>query len=250
MKTVNNDPTHRLPERELERHHHQLLQRRHLRRRRRPRVGPRLHRVHPRPDLPVAVRCAQRVLLRHLGRDRRPDQRPHGRRRGRHRRQARRRPVLDVHPRRDRWSINSPASIAGPATGGAASFGPVFDQAGVTTDVVVGQDAANRRRPDHDRRVHGAHQRRRRRRQVRATSTAAPARFEVKANNAEAAGAAGIVVGTTSRPGADLDVRRRRHLRPDGHPRGRRRRIKSARAPVNVTIRDSGTDPGPTPTAG
>ena len=35
-----------LPQRQLERHDHQLLQRRHLRRRRRPRVGPRLHRVH------------------------------------------------------------------------------------------------------------------------------------------------------------------------------------------------------------
>ena len=47
MQTVNNDPTHRLPERQLERRHHQLLQRRHLGRRGRPRVGPRLHRVHP-----------------------------------------------------------------------------------------------------------------------------------------------------------------------------------------------------------
>ena len=82
MRTVNNDPAHRLPERQLERHHDELLQRRHLRRRRRTRVGPRLHRVHQRPHLPVAAGCAQRVLLRHLGRDRRPDQRPDGRRRG------------------------------------------------------------------------------------------------------------------------------------------------------------------------
>ena len=99
MITVNNDPTHRLPQRQLERRHHQLLRRRLLRRRRRPRVGPRLHRVHLRPDLPVAVRCAQRVLLRRLGRDRRPDQRPPGRGRGRHRRQASRRPVLARTPR-------------------------------------------------------------------------------------------------------------------------------------------------------
>ena len=48
--------------------------RRHGRRRRRARVGPRLHRVHPRPDLPVAAGRAQRVVLGHLGRDGRPDQ--------------------------------------------------------------------------------------------------------------------------------------------------------------------------------
>ena len=57
MITVNNDPTHRLPQRQLERRHHQLLQRRHRRRHGRPRVGPRLHRVHLRADLPVAVRA-------------------------------------------------------------------------------------------------------------------------------------------------------------------------------------------------
>ena len=54
-------PGHRLPERQLERRDHQLLRRRLLRRRRGARVGPRLHRVHLRPDLPVAVGCAQRV---------------------------------------------------------------------------------------------------------------------------------------------------------------------------------------------
>ena len=64
-----------LPQRQLERRDHQLLQRRDVRRRRRPRVGPRLHRVHLRPDLPVAVGRAQRVVLRRVGRDRRPHQR-------------------------------------------------------------------------------------------------------------------------------------------------------------------------------
>ncbi len=84
----------RLPERQLERHDHELLQRRHLRRRRRARVGSRLHAVHARPDLPVAAGRAQRVLLGHLGRDGRPDQR------GRHRRAGRGphgRRLLDVH---------------------------------------------------------------------------------------------------------------------------------------------------------
>ena len=59
MQSVNNDPTIACPERELERRDHQLLQRRHGRRCRRARMGPRLHRVHARPDLPMAVGCAQ-----------------------------------------------------------------------------------------------------------------------------------------------------------------------------------------------
>ena len=75
MRAVNNDPTHRLPECQLERHHDELLQRRDRRRRRRARVGPRVHRVHPQPDLPVAAGRTERVLLGHLGRGRRPDQR-------------------------------------------------------------------------------------------------------------------------------------------------------------------------------
>ena len=68
-------PRHRLPQRQLERPDDQLLRRGDLRRRRLARVGPRLHRVHLRADLPVPVGCAQRVLLRRLGRDPRPDQR-------------------------------------------------------------------------------------------------------------------------------------------------------------------------------
>lgn len=39
-------------------------------------------------------------------------------------------------------TINAPADIAGPCESAPAQFGPVFDKTGVTTDVVVGQDAA------------------------------------------------------------------------------------------------------------
>ena len=43
-------------------------------------------------------------------------------------------------------TINAPAEIAGPCAGAAAaSFGPVFDKAGVTTDVVVGHGPGRRR---------------------------------------------------------------------------------------------------------
>ena len=75
-------PRHQLPQRQLERRLGQLLHQRLRRRRGFPRVGPRLHRVHQQPDLPVAVGRAQRVVLRHLGRDHRPAQRPRHRRAG------------------------------------------------------------------------------------------------------------------------------------------------------------------------
>ncbi len=222
MNTVNNDPTHRLPQRELERHDHQLLQRRHLRRRRRPRVGPRLHRVHPRPDLPVAVRCPQRVLLRHLGRDRRPDQRPHGRRRGRHHAKRTGGPVLHVHPRRRPLDINSPASVAGPCNAAPAAFGPVFDQTGVTDDVVVGQDARDPGATATDGCT------------ALSNAAAVAGKFvyvdrgtlhlpDQGETTPTAAGAEGIVVGDNVGGGAPISMSgTSRHLRPDGHPRGRR----------------------------
>ena len=60
-------PDDQLPERQLERRDHELLQRCYRRRRRRARVGPRLHAVHVRPDLPVAVGGAERGVLGYLG---------------------------------------------------------------------------------------------------------------------------------------------------------------------------------------
>ena len=83
-------PADQLPQRQLERLDHQLLRRRHVRRRRVARVGPRLHRVHQRADLPVPVRCAQRVVLRRVGRVPRPDQRSRGRGRDLRRQASRR----------------------------------------------------------------------------------------------------------------------------------------------------------------
>ena len=114
--------------------------------------------------LPVAVGSPQRVLLRRLGRDRRPDQRPPGRGRGRHRHPARRSASARSTPgARSVWSSTRPHRSAGPCTAAPAAFGPVFTQAGVTDDVVVATDAA----PGHHGRLHGDHQRRCRFRQLR-----------------------------------------------------------------------------------
>ena len=191
-------PADQLPQRQLERRHHQLLQRRHLRRRRRPRVGPRLHRVHLRPDLPVPVRCPQRVLLRRLGRDRRPDQR-HARTRARATSPPSAPTALcsSTAPARRRHDASTaPPASAGPCVAGGGLRSPSRSPTtGVTADVVV------------------AH-RRRRRRPARPpptaarrsptpppspasgpTSTAAPAPSPPRSPNAEAAGATGIVVG-------------------------------------------------------
>ena len=91
-------------------------------------MGPRLHRVHQRPDLPVAVRRAQRVVLRHLGRDRRPDQRPRGRGRGRHRASVPTGCAPRTPPRCPPLRINAPAAIAKDCLTGGASFGPPLDR--------------------------------------------------------------------------------------------------------------------------
>jgi Zn-dependent metalloprotease len=137
--------------------------------------------------------------------------------------------------------INSPASAAGPCTAAPAAFGPVFDQTGVTTDVVVGQDAANPAGPtttdgctalSNGAAVTGKF--------VyvdRGTCT-----FQVKANNAAAAGARGIVVGDNVAGRAPISMSGNADIfglmvtLEDGA------RIKSA-GTVNATIRDTGTAP-------
>ena len=76
------------------------------------RMGPRLHRVHPRPDLRLAAGRAQRVLLRHLGRDGRSHQRPHdGCARSPRARRIRAPSTGGSHPLT--FTVNSPAPIAG-----------------------------------------------------------------------------------------------------------------------------------------
>ena len=236
-----------LPQRQLERHHHQLLQRRHLRRHRLPRVGPRLHRVHLRPDLPVAVRRPQRVLLRHLGRDRRHDQRPPRRGRGRHHRQAHRRASARRTPARDLERRPSPPRRPSPAraTRAPASFGPVFDTTGVTTDVVVGTDAADAtgapapptaaRRSTNAAAVAGKF----------AYVDRGTCTFAVKVDNAEAAGATGIVIGNNVADAADLDrPATGRHLRRHDRRRPTATQIKSrGRAPSTSRSQDADDDP-------
>ena len=137
--------------------------------------------------------------------------------------------------------VNSPASAVGPCTAAPASFGPVFDQAGVTTDVVVGQDAANTEGPSA---TDGC--------TALSNSTAVAGKFvyvdrgtctfQVKANNAAAAGAEGIVVGDNVAGRAPIsmsgaaDIYGLMVTLEDGS------RIKGA-GTVNATVRDSGTAP-------
>ena len=91
------------------------------------------------------------------------------------------------------FTINSPASIAGPCDAAPASFGPVFDATGQTSDLVVGQDGAS----DGGTATDGC---------SAFTNAAAisgkfvyvdrgSCAFADKADNADAAGAIGIVVG-------------------------------------------------------
>ena len=229
-------PADRVPQRELERLHDQLLHRRHLRRRRRPRVGPRLHRVHLRPDLPVAVRRAQRGLLRHLGRDPRPDQQPRGRRRGRPRPPSGATGLCSAHPRRHRRDINAPTARrrrrarALPRPPSARSFTP----AGVTVGRRGRHRRGQRRRPDSTTDGCTAdHQRRRRRRQVGlrrprhlrlpGQGPQRPGRRRQRPSSSATAAPAALSVS-----GDDAAI-----YGLDGHPADGTR-IKSAGGPVNV----------------
>ena len=135
-------------------------------------------------------------------------------------------------------TINSPAAIAGPCAGSAAAaFGPVFDKTGVTTDVVVGTDAADEDGPTTtdgcspldnaadvaDNFVYVD----------RGTCT-----FAVKIENAEAAGATGIIFGdnVANRPPISVagvsDLYGLMVTQADGT------KIKSVAGPVNMTIQD------------
>ena len=146
--TVNNDPTIAVPQRQLERHHHQLLHGvtsddvvAHE-------WGHAYTEYTQRPDLPVAVRCAQRVLLRHLGRDARPDQQPRRRGRGRHHRQASGRHVLALHARCRRLElIMTPRRASpGPARPAPRRSARPSTTTGFTDDVVRGDRPGRRGR--------------------------------------------------------------------------------------------------------
>jgi Zn-dependent metalloprotease len=139
--------------------------------------------------------------------------------------------------------INAPASIARVCEAAPAAFGPVFDQAGTTSDLVVGTDA------DED----GAG--------TAATTTdgcsafdnaaeidgifvyvdRGACTFQTKVDNAEAAGATGIVVGnhTAGQPPFPMSGTADIYGVMIGVEDGAA--IKSATETVNVTVRDIDT---------
>nr|WP_276592204.1 M4 family metallopeptidase [Nocardioides lijunqiniae] len=91
-------------------------------------------------------------------------------------------------------TINSPAGAAGPCKAVAAAFGPAYDTTGVTTDVVVATDAANTEGPvttdgctayTNAVEVSGKY----------AYVDRGTCTFQIKVDQATAAGATGIVVG-------------------------------------------------------
>ncbi len=133
------------------------------------------------------------------------------------------------------FTINTPASIAGPCNAAPASFGPVYDATGKTSDVVVGRDRAT----DGTSATDGC--------TAFTNASALSGKFVyvdrgacalvAKANNALAAGAIGIVVGNNDAAEApfsmsgDTDIYGVMIGKADGQ------RIKSAVGPVNVTVK-------------
>jgi Zn-dependent metalloprotease len=137
-------------------------------------------------------------------------------------------------------TINSPADIAGPCDAEAASFGPVFDKTGVTTDVVVGQDAVEEGGTATDGCSPFSNAAQLSGKFVYADRGLCT--FATKAANAQAAGATGLIVGDNvagrepiSMSG-DADIYGLMIRQEDGT------KIKSATGTVNVTIKDIDTD--------
>jgi Zn-dependent metalloprotease len=138
-----------------------------------------------------------------------------------------------------RLDINTPANIAGPCRAAPAAFGPIFDQTGVTANVVVGRDA---RGPD-DTPTNGCSP---------FNNAAAIAgdlvyvdrglcTFQTKVDNASAAGAQGIIVGDNVRGEAPFQMTGTADIYGVMIGRSNGQKIKSATGTVNVTIRDIGT---------
>ncbi|MDN5893731.1 MAG: M4 family metallopeptidase [Nocardioides sp.] len=134
-------------------------------------------------------------------------------------------------------TINSPADVAGPCAGAAAaSFGPTFDKEGVTTDVVVAEDAENADGPE-------------------ATDGCSPfenadavsgkwayvdrgtCAFTTKVANAEAAGATGIIFGNNV-DGAPVSVSGESDLYGAMVTKADGVKFKSAGS-LNVTVKDT-----------
>ena len=154
-------------------------------------------------------------------------------------------------------TINAPAPIAKDrATPAPASFGPVSTGTGITADVVDrGPTPPTTARPVDHRRLLAARPTRPRSPARSCSSTAAPARFAVKVENAENAGAAGIIIGNNVDDCAVLACAARTptcHGLDRSHPKrdGDRIVVTLATEPVNVTIKDVDSDDKATPTAG
>ncbi|MER7558003.1 M4 family metallopeptidase [Nocardioides sp. NPDC126508] len=134
-------------------------------------------------------------------------------------------------------TINSPADIAGGCPAAAANFGPVFPTAGVTSDIVVGQDD-----PADGSATNGCG----------ALTNAADiagkfvyvdrgvCAFTVKIANARAAGAKGIVVGfLQGQPIGSISGNSDIYGATTDYATGQK--IKSATSTVNITIKDAST---------
>ena len=132
-------------------------------------------------------------------------------------------------------TINSPADIAGPCQAAPAQFGPVFDKTGVTTDVVVGQDAAD----DGGTPTDGCSP---------FSNAAALAgkfvyvdrgacTFATKAANAQDAGATGIIIGNNV-PDAPFSPSGSADIYGVMIDQASGAKIKGATGTVNVTIKD------------
>lgn len=132
--------------------------------------------------------------------------------------------------------INAPAEIAGDCDAAPASFGPVFDKTGVTTDLIVATDPEDVDGPSS---TDGCSP---------FTNAAAVAgefayvdrgtcSFAVKAENAAAAGATGIVVGNNT-TGALVSMTGDADIYGVMVDQASGTKIKAATDPVNITVKD------------
>ncbi|SDK29881.1 Thermolysin metallopeptidase, alpha-helical domain [Nocardioides sp. YR527] len=135
-------------------------------------------------------------------------------------------------------TINSPADVAGACPAAAASFGPVFPTAGVTSDIVVGQDDPADGSPTNGC---GAF--------TNAADIAGKfvfvdrgvCAFTQKVANASAAGAEGIVIGfLEGQPIGSIAGNADIYGATTDYATGQK--IKNATAPVNITIKDASTE--------
>jgi Zn-dependent metalloprotease len=133
--------------------------------------------------------------------------------------------------------INSPVGVAGPCTAAPAAFGPVFDQTGVTTDVIVGTDGVGTTTDGCTALTNSGDVAGNFVYLDRGSCT-----FQEKVDTADAAGATGIVVGDNVAGRAPIsmsgtaDIYGLMVTLEDGA------RIKSV-GEVNMTVNASATDP-------